>query len=384
MPELSIPQPDIRVEASADGSELTLLIYDIIGVDFWGDGVSAKAIVKELQSYPKAASIRVRINSAGGDVFDASAINTALTEHAAHVTVEIEGMALSAASFIAMAGDTIRMSENAFFMIHEPWTWSTGDAAQLRKDADLLDKINGQLVHAYAARTGQNEDQVKQWLAEESWFTATEALDAGFVTEVMESKKAVAACGRPDRFRNAPAGVAARFVTRAAAMAQVNSSAPLTKGESMSEETKPTTETEEKSTDATEPITEEQTPPLAEDAGSTDDPQPQVNDRATEGKKFLDAFGEDRGGRYFARGLSFEQAQADYAKDLRAENETLRQKVAATDRGESEPVTFQPPAAGGEGKKDDSFNKLVAAFGGGKDAEARARRVMDMREKRSA
>lgn len=345
MPELKIAQPDIRVEASADGSELTLLIYDIIGEDFWGDGVSAKAIVNELQAYPNAESIRVRINSAGGDVFDASAINTALTEHAAHVTVEIEGMALSAASFIAMAGDTIRMSENAFFMIHEPWTWTVGDAGQLRKDADLLDKIAGQLVNAYAARSGQTAEQVTEWLAAETWFTAAEAQEAGFVNEIIPAKQQVAACGNPSKFRNAPSGIAARFITRAAAFAVVEKTHQ--EKDMPSDETTPTPDESQISDDVvTDETGVDETP---EESATRETPdEPVVNDRAAEGKQFVDAFGEDRGSKYFAQGLSMEESQAAFAKDLQAENEQLRQQIAASSRGEDEPIKFQPEQPGSD------------------------------------
>ena len=120
-------------------------IYDDIGPD-WAGGVSANSFAKDLAALGKVDALNVRINSEGGDVFDANAIYNELERHPATVTVDIDGMALSAASVIAMAGNRIRMAENAVLMIHNPWTVRACDAQDFRDTAGILDKVKTTLV----------------------------------------------------------------------------------------------------------------------------------------------------------------------------------------------------------------------------------------------
>lgn len=185
------------IRATAGGAELS--IHDEIGAY----GVSAKDFINELGQLPGDAALTLRLNSPGGSVFDAVAIYNALKRHAGPVTVTIDGIAASAASYIAMAGDEVVMPENAFMMIHDPSGLVMGTAADMRAMAEALDKIAGALVKGYAAKSGKAEDEVAALMSAETWFTATEAVEAGFADTLAEPVK-IAASFDVTRFRNAP------------------------------------------------------------------------------------------------------------------------------------------------------------------------------------
>jgi len=185
------------IRAREGGAEV--LIYDEIGAY----GVSAKGFLAELGALPDDAPIDLRLNSPGGSVFDAVAIHNALSRHAGTVTVWIDGIAASAASYIAMAGDAIVMPENAFLMIHDPSGLVMGTAADMRDMAGTLDKIAAGMTRGYAARSGKTEDEIAALMAAETWFSADEALDAGLATQLAEPVR-IAANFDIGRFRNAP------------------------------------------------------------------------------------------------------------------------------------------------------------------------------------
>lgn len=165
----------VRFAAAADSTEV--FIYGEIGG--WFGGVVAEDIVKEIGAID-TAKIDVRINSPGGAVFDGVAIYNALAAHDADVTVHVEGIAASIASVIAMAGDTIRIGEAANIMIHKPWSFAMGDASVLRKEAEVLDTLEGGLVDIYAARTGMKKAEISDLLTAETWYRGQAAVDAGF------------------------------------------------------------------------------------------------------------------------------------------------------------------------------------------------------------
>lgn len=193
-----------RVESKAD--EATVYIYDEIS--FWG--VNAADFAKDLTQID-APTIHLRINSPGGNVFDGTAIYQALNEHPAHIVAHIDGLCASIASEIAMAADEIRMAESGRFMIHDTWSIVMGGAEDFRKEADFLDGMNDTCAAAYAARTGATVDQVREWMAAETWFTAAEAKDAGFVdaVEPLKTAKGLKAFDL-SAFANAPAQMASR------------------------------------------------------------------------------------------------------------------------------------------------------------------------------
>ncbi len=218
------------VAATADQPSV-LSIYDEIG--FWG--VQAKDFISELGKVTSKV-LNVEINSPGGDVFAGLAIYNALKGSGKEIVVKVMGVAASAASLVAMAGDKIVMPKNTFMMIHNPWSFAAGNADELRDTAATLDKIGGALLATYAAKTGMSEDDLKPLLAKDTWMTADEALASGFATEVVEDVKAKASfdMGRADL----PAAVKAVFAASqeadetaaaaAAAAAQAESDAAAT------------------------------------------------------------------------------------------------------------------------------------------------------------
>lgn len=190
----------IRAQASgAQGSRTEVLIYDEIGAY----GVTAKGFLAELGALPDDAAIDLRLNSPGGSVFDAVAIYNALKRHSGDITVWIDGIAASAASYIAMAGDTIVMPENAFLMIHDPSGLVMGTAEDMRATAEALDKVKGSLIQGYAAKSGKPDDEIATLMAAETWLDAKDALDFGFIDRIAEPVK-LAASFDVARFRNAP------------------------------------------------------------------------------------------------------------------------------------------------------------------------------------
>ncbi|MBO6775863.1 MAG: Clp protease ClpP [Marinibacterium sp.] len=186
-----------EIRARASGAEV--MIYDEIGAY----GVSAKGFLAELGALPDGVPIDLRLNSPGGSVFDAVAIFNALQRHEGTITVWIDGIAASAASYIAMAGDEIVMPENAFLMIHDPSGLVMGTAADMREMAETMDKIAGSMIRGYAGRSGRSEDEIAALMTAETWFDAQDALAAGFATRIAEPVR-IAASFDIGRFRNAP------------------------------------------------------------------------------------------------------------------------------------------------------------------------------------
>jgi ATP-dependent Clp endopeptidase proteolytic subunit ClpP len=177
-------------KASADGASGDLLIYgDISDVSWWEDDVTPSNFARELKDLGDISTLNVYINSYGGDAFAGQAIHSQLKRHKAQVNVYIDGIAASAASIIAMAGDKVIMPKNAMLMIHNPWTFAYGYSSDLRKTADMLDKIRDTLVNVYEDKTGLEQDKIIELLDAETWLTAEEAKEMGFADSVDEAKE---------------------------------------------------------------------------------------------------------------------------------------------------------------------------------------------------
>ena len=196
------------IRARGTGAEVA--IYDEIGAY----GVSAKGFIAELGALPEGVPVDLRLNSPGGSVFDAVAIYNALKRHEGTVTVWIDGIAASAASYVAMAGDEIVMPENAFMMIHDPSGMVMGTAADMRDMAGTLDKIAASMLRGYASRSGKPEAEIAALLAAETWLSAAEALEAGLATRLAEPVR-IAASFDIARFRNAPPALVEAIETAA-------------------------------------------------------------------------------------------------------------------------------------------------------------------------
>jgi ATP-dependent Clp protease protease subunit len=194
------------VKAAADDTA-EVMLYDAIGGWF---GVDAKQFASDLAAVTKP-NIVLRINSPGGDVFDARAMATAIKAHPAKITARIEGLCASAATYIALACAEVEMAAGAFFMIHDPWTMAIGSAPELRDTADLLDKVQGTIAADYAAKSGKSLDEVKSLMAAETWYTGQEALDAGFVDRLIDAPAdtAQASAWNVAAYKNAPQALSA-------------------------------------------------------------------------------------------------------------------------------------------------------------------------------
>lgn len=185
---------------AADNDADTITIYDMIGEDPWsGGGFTARRMSAALRSIgPK--DVTVKINSPGGNVFEGFAIYNELRQHKARVNVEIMGIAASAASYIAMAGDTIGMGLGTFIMIHNAWGLVIGNRNDLADAAETLGQIDGAMTDIYEARTGQKRADIVALMDAETFLTAKDAVEKGFADQVTEAPKkdGTSASIRPD------------------------------------------------------------------------------------------------------------------------------------------------------------------------------------------
>jgi ATP-dependent protease ClpP protease subunit len=170
-----------RIIAKADVSEIWL--YDEIGTNWYGEGTTATNFIAELNAI-KSPKIDLHINSPGGQVFEGAAIYNAIKRHAATVTSYVDGIAASIASVIALAGAKVVMAKNALFMMHNPSGITLGTSEDMRKTADVLDKIRDTMVGAYIEKSRKTAAEIVALLDNETWLNADEAKAAGFVDEV--------------------------------------------------------------------------------------------------------------------------------------------------------------------------------------------------------
>ncbi len=205
-----------RLEAKENESTTEIVIYGDIGESWWGDATSAKDIDRILNTV-STDHITVRINSPGGSAFDGVAIYNRLVDHPAKVKVIVDGWACSAASIIAMAGDEIIMNSGAMMMIHRASTFTYGNAEELQKDAELLEKLDKSLLDIYMNKVKISREELNVLLTNETWFTAEEAELIGLATQVEEKDEQTA---DPEAFKN---NLLARFQQKPAASASQNS-----------------------------------------------------------------------------------------------------------------------------------------------------------------
>lgn len=185
-----------EIKCAKDSDRAEVLIYGAIG-NFWGDSISAKDFTKALKDLPDSVkNLDIRVNSPGGDVFDGFAIYNVLKRHKAKKTVYIDGMAFSIASIIALAGDEIVMGEGSQYMVHLPWTYAAGNKVELMATIERLESIEDELVGIYHRRTKLDRNEIRDYLAKETFFTASEAVELGFADRAMEDEEHlnIAAC----------------------------------------------------------------------------------------------------------------------------------------------------------------------------------------------
>lgn len=166
-----------------------ITMFDVIGEDFWtGGGVTAKKVAQQLRAIGDRP-VEVQINSPGGDMFEGIAIYNVLREHPQEITVKVMGMAASAASIIAMAGDKVEIGAASFLMIHNCWVLAMGNRHDMRETADFLEPFDAAMVEVYAARTGQKPDQIGAWMDAETFMSGSQAIERGFADALLPADK---------------------------------------------------------------------------------------------------------------------------------------------------------------------------------------------------
>ena len=178
---------------------MTILLFDEIG----GMGVTPDVFALELDR-ANGEAVEIRINSGGGSVFDGLAIYNLIKDYEGPTTVIVDGLAASIASVIALGADQLVMNEGSFFMIHNPWTISGGESKDLRQAADILDKIQSQIVDIYASATGKDEAEIIALMDAETWLNPNETLEMGFAQEIKSGLKIAAALKTKYIFNNIP------------------------------------------------------------------------------------------------------------------------------------------------------------------------------------
>ena len=167
-----------------DTGQRSLYLEGVIAQESWfGDEITPAAFKSELNAGNQP--ITVHINSVGGDCVAASQIYTMLMDYPADVTVQIDGLAASAASVVAMAGTKVCMSPTALMMVHNPWTNASGDAKDMQKAIALLDEVKESIINAYEIKTGMDRQSLSNLMDAETWMNAYRAKELGFCDEVL-------------------------------------------------------------------------------------------------------------------------------------------------------------------------------------------------------
>jgi len=205
-----------------------ITMFEPIGEDFWtGGGVTARKVTAQLRAIGDRP-VEVQINSPGGDMFEGIAIYNVLREHPQPVTIKVMGMAASAASIIAMAGDAVEIGAASFIMIHNCWVLALGNRHELRDVADFLEPFDAAMTDVYAARTGQARADIVRWLDAETYMSGSLAIERGFADELLSADRmtvdpAAGATARDTNdLRSMELQLVASGMTRSEARARIN------------------------------------------------------------------------------------------------------------------------------------------------------------------
>tara|TARA_R110000751_G_scaffold307640_1_gene430351 strand:- start:36789 stop:37670 length:882 start_codon:yes stop_codon:yes gene_type:complete len=179
------------LHAAGEVGDNVITMYDVIGEDFWtGGGVTAKRVAGALRSIG-ARDVEVHLNSPGGDMFEGISIYNMLREHPGAVKIKVFGLAASAASIIAMAGDEVEIGAASFLMIHNCWVMAVGNRHDMLETAAWLEPFDGAMADVYAARSGQTREQVVAWMeaarGDGTYFGGTQAVELGFADRLLAS-----------------------------------------------------------------------------------------------------------------------------------------------------------------------------------------------------
>lgn len=187
---LKMPDRQFAVNVKEDDGKriAEMLLYDVIGQDWMGEGLTAKRFEDELKAMGEVDEINILINSPGGIIYEALGIYNALVRHPAKVTTQNVGAAWSCAGWILQAGDERLSAENATTMIHNSQGGVFGDRRDFLKEAEVLDKMDEMIAATFSKRTGRKVDTFRKMMDEESWFTGAEALNAKLIDRVVPAK----------------------------------------------------------------------------------------------------------------------------------------------------------------------------------------------------
>lgn len=187
-----------------NGDSASIYIYDVISADW---GVSALSVIEAINQAGDVQTLNIHINSPGGDVFEGRAIMAALRRFEGKKVAHIDSLCASAATSIALACDEVVMADGAFFMIHNSMTLGYGNRNDLRKTADTLEQIDGAITADYTAKTGKDAEQIAAWMDAETWMSAAEAKEHGFVDSIAAADKKAKNTWNLAAFGNAPAAL---------------------------------------------------------------------------------------------------------------------------------------------------------------------------------
>lgn len=172
---------------NSDDTRILRLEGPIDEESFWGDEITPQMFRDELES--GEGDVTVWINSPGGNVFAAAEIYTMLKDYKGSITVKIDAIAASAASVVAMAGDTVQMSPVAMLMIHDPSTVAMGNTKDMEKAIEVLNEVKESIINAYADKSGLSHARIANLMSNETWMNAKKAVELGFADEILFAKK---------------------------------------------------------------------------------------------------------------------------------------------------------------------------------------------------
>lgn len=214
--------------ASLGLDDNVITMFDVIGEDWWtGGGVTAKKVASQLRAIGDRP-VEVQINSPGGDMFEGLAIYNVLREHPQAVTIKVMGMAASAASVIAMAGDSVEIGAASFIMIHNCWVGAVGNRHDMLEVAAFLAPFDQAMADVYAQRTGKTAKECAKWMDDETYMSGSVAIERGFADELLSADKTTvddktkAADTAVNKVRAMELALVAGGATRAQARAHIN------------------------------------------------------------------------------------------------------------------------------------------------------------------
>ncbi|PNU04149.1 peptidase [Novosphingobium guangzhouense] len=214
--------------AALDRGDNVITMFEVIGEDWWtGGGVTAKKVAAQLRAIGDRP-VEVQINSPGGDMFEGLAIYNVLREHPQDITVKVMGMAASAASVIAMAGDTVQIGAASFIMIHNCWVVAAGNRNDMAEVAEFLAPFDQAMADVYAQRSGRTAAECAKWMDQETYMSGSVAIERGFADELLSAdqtkvdEKAKASDAAVNDVRAMELALVAGGATRGDARARIN------------------------------------------------------------------------------------------------------------------------------------------------------------------